>query len=421
MDFKFKESFKIPFLSITGNIVTNANNRFVKLTGYTKSELMGKTIDEIKELLKLNCQNELKNMDKGCRCYILTKEYDVKETFVSCCNIEDEHGTGNIKYLFFNELKNKYLDEELQEAFSYYITEIMENKKLIEKQNNELAELKERLQDKNNLEKALKMQDELLVNLSHELKTPLNIIYSAIQLMEMYLKSENLENNLYKVFKSVDSVKQNCYRLTRLVNNIIDLSKIETGYIRMNIRNEDIVNIVKCIVDSVIEYVRSKKINISFETDVEELYIACDSEKIERVVLNLISNAIKFTPTGGNITVRIQCGNETVEISVIDNGIGIEEKYLNEIFNRFGQVDKSLSRNAEGSGLGLHLVKSIIEMHGGKVSVESKVGNGSMFKVELPVETVKAPESLNGIVHTSNKIEMINIEFSDIYENGWFY
>lgn len=316
--------------------------------------------------------------------------------------------------------ENKYSNEELREAFSYYISEIAENNKIIEKQRNELEELTKQLQDKSNLEKAMRMQDELLVNLSHELKTPLNIIYSAIQLMEMYMKSDNLENNLYKVFKSVNSVKQNCYRLTRLINNIIDLSKIETGYIRMNIRNENIVNLVKGIVDSVIEYVRSKKINISFATDVEELYIACDSEKIERVILNLISNSIKFTPTGGNITVKLLGKNETVEISVIDNGIGIDEKYLDEIFSRFGQVDKSLSRNAEGSGLGLHLVKSIVEMHGGKVSVESRAGNGSAFKVELPAKTIKDSENISGIVHTGNEIEMINIEFSDIYENGWF-
>lgn len=105
--------------------------------------------------------------------------------------------------------------------------------------------------------------------------------------------------------------------------------------------------------------------------------------------LNLISNAIKFSNPGGSIFVNIFDKNDTVEIWVEDTGVGIEAKYLNDIFERFQQVDKSLSRNAEGSGIGLSLVKSIVEMHGGNISVESEVGKGSIFKIKLPVRTIK--------------------------------
>ena len=122
------------------------------------------------------------------------------------------------------------------------------------------------------------------------------------------------------------------------------------------------------------------------------------------------------------MAVKVFDKGETVEISVIDNGIGIDKIHLDNIFNRFSQVDKSLSRNAEGSGIGLSLVKSIVEMHGGTIIVESKKGKGSTFKIELPFKTIETSNgiNLNKIINQDNKIEMINIEFSDIYDNGWW-
>jgi len=190
---------------------------------------------------------------------------------------------------------------------------------------------------------------------------------------------------------------------------------MNSGFFRVNLSNENIVDVTENIVQSISEYINGKDISIIFDTNTEEKIIACDPEKIERVILNLISNAIKFTNKDGSIFVNLIDKGDTVEIDVKDTGIGIEEKYLNNIFGRFEQVDKSLSRNVEGSGIGLSLVKSIIEMHDGKISVESKVGEGSIFKIELPVKTIEETEVVEQSKATNNKIEMINIEFSDIY------
>ncbi|MGE5627578.1 MAG: ATP-binding protein [Solirubrobacterales bacterium] len=277
------------------------------------------------------------------------------------------------------------------------------------------VDVTDEIQAKNKIEKALKTQDDIFANVAHELKTPLNVIFSANQLMEYYLNNASMENNLDKISKSISIVKQNCYRFTKLINNIVDLSKMDSGFFKLNLTNENIVQLVENIVQSVTEYVARKGINIIFDTNTEECITAVDSDKIERIILNLISNAIKFTNSGGSIIITVLNKVDTVEISVLDSGTGIEKKNLANIFERFYQVDKSLSRNTEGSGIGLSLVKSIVELHGGQITADSWVGEGSVFKIDLPVRTVKEKEVKGKASSSDKRIEMINIEFSDIY------
>lgn len=276
--------------------------------------------------------------------------------------------------------------------------------------------------EKKKMEEALKFQDELFVNVSHELKTPLNVIYSATQLIEVYLNIQDSRSYKDKINKSIFSIKQNCYRFTKLINNILDISKIETGHFKMMLKNENIVSVVENIVLSVSDYVKSKGLTIEFDTDEEEIIIACDPEKIERIILNLISNAIKFTNEGGKISVCVYDKEETVEITVEDTGIGISEEHINNIFKRYHQADKSLSRNAEGSGIGLSLIKSLVELHGGNIMVNSVPGKGSIFVFELPNKVLKDCDNaseINNLNLNSNKVELMNIEFSDIYDKGW--
>ncbi|MEQ8197622.1 MAG: HAMP domain-containing sensor histidine kinase, partial [Clostridiaceae bacterium] len=234
-------------------------------------------------------------------------------------------------------------------------------------------------------------------------------------LMELYLKNNSLESSRKKISQGISSIRQNCYRFTKLINNIVDISKIDSGFFKLHLSNENIVQVAEDIVQSVSGYIKEKGINIIFDTNTEEKIIACDPEKIERIILNLISNAIKFTNAEGKIFIDLIDKEETVEISVRDTGIGMDREQLDMIFKRFHQVDKSLSRNAEGSGIGLDLVKSIVELHGGKISVDSKIGEGSIFNIELPAGTIEETEVNIQIRPMNNKIEMINIEFSDIY------
>jgi len=264
------------------------------------------------------------------------------------------------------------------------------------------------------MEKALKQQGEFLVNVSHELKTPLNIIFATAQLFNMYCESGSLDEKKDSIIKYIESIKQNSNRLSKIINNIVDLSKIEAGFFKLNLSNSNIVEVVEEIVVSVTDFTYSKGLNIIFDTDVEENIIACDTEKIERIVLNLISNAIKFSDIGDEIFVEVKKKNEFVEISVRDNGIGIKEEYLDMIFHRFKQVDKSLSRNAEGTGIGLSLVKSIVELHGGTIYVESEFGKGSKFTVKLPSIMVLH----ENMIYSSNVRsinENIRVELSDVY------
>lgn len=272
--------------------------------------------------------------------------------------------------------------------------------------------------NKSEMEEVIKIQDELYMNVAHELRTPLNVIFSANQLMDLlFLKDSPLELNKERFISYNNMIRQNCYRLIKLINNIIDLSKSKSGFLKMNLSNENIVEIVKSIVQSVSEYAEQKKLKIIFETNIEKKVIACDPYLIERVMLNLISNAIKFSDPDSDIIIRIIGKEHIVEISVTDTGIGMDDKSLKCLFGQYYQADKSLSRMSEGSGIGLSLAKHIVEMHGGNIKALSELGTGSTFIVELPARIVNKQNAMKNF-NKNDKIEMINIEFSDIYSNS---
>ena len=275
-------------------------------------------------------------------------------------------------------------------------------------------ELKIKYKEIKEIEKA---KSQFFANLSHEIKTPINIIYSCIQLLEV--NKINGEKALSDAYNKYDNtLKQNCYRLLRLVNNLVDMTKIDSGYMKLIFINCEIVSLVEDITFSIIPYVESKNINIVFDTYIEELEIRCDPESMERVILNLLSNAIKFTNNDGNISVIVEADDKYVFIRVKDDGIGISKDIREDIFNRFVQEDKSLNRKNEGSGIGLALVKSLVELHDGEVYLED-VSEGSEFVVKLP--NIKINEEVNNhnrVMDVESKplVQKINIEFSDIYE-----
>ena len=270
--------------------------------------------------------------------------------------------------------------------------------------------------EKKKLEEAIHLEsirNEFLGNISHEFKTPLNIILGIVQLIDKNIELDNITKE--NLIRHVDIMKQNSYRLLRLVNNLIDISRIDIGYYNLQPSNYNIVKVVEDITLSIAEYVKHKKINLIFNTDVEEITLACDPDKIERVILNLLSNAIKYTDDNGDIYVSLNKVNEDVVVSVKDSGVGIPNDKLELIFDRFGQANDILSRRCEGSGIGLSIVKSIVEMHGGKIEVFSEIGKGSEFVFNIPIKIL---EEENVILTCDNKdyhVEKCNIEFSDIY------
>ncbi|NLK64976.1 MAG: hypothetical protein GX289_07770 [Tissierellia bacterium] len=312
--------------------------------------------------------------------------------FIALC-LYDENKTDKLQYA------------EVIKNHSYTIINNENKKELIK--NIELI-----IKDKQ-LNKALeynKIKTEFFTNFSHELRTPLNIILGTVQIMEL-TKQISYENEKY-----LKILKHNALRLVRLISNLIDLAKIDANFIEIHSKNIDIVSFVEAITSSVLDYAVRKNINIIFDTDIEEKIILCDPDYIERIMLNLLSNAIKFTPKGGKIIVSVHDMDEKINISVIDNGIGIPVDKQNIIFNRFEQVDKSLRREHEGSGIGLSLVKLLVEKLDGNIYVKSQPSKGSEFIVEFPCETIPETSEFN-IENTlvSNSIERAKIEFSDIY------
>ena len=259
-------------------------------------------------------------------------------------------------------------------------------------------------------ENSIKAQNNFISNISHELRTPVAVIISVIQLLEKQNKDKEFD-----LTSSIKIIKQNCLRLTRLTNNIIDVAKMDSGFIYMRPVNIEIVSVLEDIVSSIIPYAKVKNINVIFDTEIEELVMSVDPDKIERMMLNLLSNSIKFNKNNGSIVTMVKIKDNYLNIEVIDTGIGIDKEYISKIFDKFTQVEDIMIRQNEGSGIGLSLVKYFTEAHGGTISVESELNKGSRFIVRIPI-IKQAKLSMNYYEKNQNDIVVgAEVEFSDIY------
>lgn len=260
------------------------------------------------------------------------------------------------------------------------------------------------------LEKITKLKDEFFTVISHELRTPLTIIYSSLQLAYDIYNKEITPN----MDKTLSRINQNCGRLLKLINNILDISKAEAGFLSVSSSEFDIVLLSETIVNSANSYAVSKGIELIFDTNEEECIVTLDKDKYEKTLLNLLSNAIKFTPEGKQILVCLKIEEDNFYLSVKDHGVGIPEDKIDSIFDRFSQVNSSLSRRAEGTGIGLALVKKIVELMGGEIKVISEVGKGTEFIVKFKKVSIKFNHLSSYAMLVENIDDRINIEFSDI-------
>ena len=267
-----------------------------------------------------------------------------------------------------------------------------------------------RLRDKEKLDL---MKNNFIANLSHELRNPLNIIISTIQLFDLYLKQNKIVLKDPTIKNKFEYLKNNSNWLLKLVNNVIDITKIDAGFFNISKDNYDIVSVVENLTLSTVPYAEYKDITLIFDTDIEELYCLFDKDNIERVILNLLSNALKFTPANGNIFVTLTYNSKYLSISVKDTGIGIPREKQKFIFDRFSQLDTDKYSKGKGSGIGLALIKSVVELHNGHIEVNSLPGVGSEFIVILPIYKVKNLTEQNG--SSSDSIQKTNLEYSDIF------
>ncbi|OFI05842.1 sensor histidine kinase TodS [Clostridium acetireducens DSM 10703] len=371
-----------------------ANESALRLLGYNnQKDLTGKSISDFTSFL-----------DKD----------EIREKFKKLCNKEvnkivfEDKIIKNDKEVIITQNTSTYFIYEGKLTILTIIHDITSEKQVEKLQ----KDVKKNIQLLNESREINKLITEFLANISHELKTPLNVIFSGIQLLDLYNTKDEKSNNKQK--KCLKTIKQNCYRLMRLINNLLDITKLDSGFIQPSMRNCNIVSVVEDITLSVASYVETKGIELIFDTNVEEKVMAFDPNKMERIILNLLSNAIKFTKCGGSIYVKIKDNINDMYILVKDTGVGIPEDKMELIFERFGQVDKTFRRNREGSGIGLYLVKAFVEMHGGTIKVNSKLGEGSEFIIKLPVKKLEYKDCERDYIYNMNR-EKVNIEFSDIY------
>jgi PAS domain S-box-containing protein len=233
------------------------------------------------------------------------------------------------------------------------------------------------------LQKANQMKDEFLANMSHELRTPLNSILGML---------ENLNEQVYgqlndRQMKSLQTIGNSSHHLLALINDILDLSKIEAGKVELQLESFNIEEICQASLMFVKQLAYKKQLQLSLELAPEVTTIVADQRRIKQILVNLLSNAVKFTPERGSIRLEVKQSDveHSVSFVVIDSGIGIETAALARLFNPFEQIATEFTSQLEGTGLGLALVKQLVELHGGSVTVTSQIGQGSCFTVTLPL------------------------------------
>ncbi|MCI0658868.1 MAG: HAMP domain-containing histidine kinase, partial [Acidobacteria bacterium] len=233
------------------------------------------------------------------------------------------------------------------------------------------------------------MKSNLLANVSHELQTPLVLIKGYT---EMVLKRKigpltaEQEKGLSVALKNID-------RLVEMIDNLLDFSRMERGESPLDLEEFPLWQVVDEVVELIREKIRSKDLSLTTEYETDDLMVRADRGKISQVFINLLTNAIKFNREGGRVGVRVTGGEQgTLNVEIWDTGIGIPPEEQDKIFERFYQVDSSAHRRAEGTGIGLSIVRDILALHGCSIRVESRAGDGSRFLFTLPLgRTAPAP------------------------------
>jgi two-component system, sporulation sensor kinase E len=252
-------------------------------------------------------------------------------------------------------------------------------------------------------EAANRTKNEFLTNMSHELKTPLNSIIGFSDLLKEGIAGP-LNEKQYRYVQFISSSGKN---LLNIISDILELSKAEAGEDELNIEEFSVDDSISKVVSMILPQIHKKNIKLNYNSESKTLWIPADEDKFRQIMTNLLSNAIKFTHKGGSIDIISKREGDLVTITIKDTGIGIPQDGLEKIFKPFIQLESSLSRTFEGTGLGLTLVKKYVEMHGGNVYVESKVGKGSSFRFELPVTRQK----ITGSILKVPESKKINNEF----------
>ena len=252
---------------------------------------------------------------------------------------------------------------------------------------------------RNESERANRLKDEFLATISHELRNPLNAILGWAHMLRLgKLTPPNVE-------RAVETIYRNAKSQAQLVSDLLDVSRIISGKLRLDVRQVDLLSIVNAAIDSIRPAAEAKSIRLQTMLDPAAGPISGDADRLQQIVWNLLTNAVKFTPKGGRIQVKVQRVDSHAEIVVSDSGVGINKEFLPYVFDRFRQADASITRTQGGLGLGLSIVHQLVDLHGGSVSVRSDgEGKGSAFTISLPFV---------GVVSSTTETEAASAAHSD--------
>ncbi|HMI16951.1 MAG TPA: ATP-binding protein, partial [Bradyrhizobium sp.] len=244
------------------------------------------------------------------------------------------------------------------------------------------------------LHQANRLKDDFLATLSHELRTPLNAILGYSRMISGGLIAED------KLLRAVQTIERNATTLTQMVEDVLDVSRIVSGKMRLNVQSVDLPLVLHEAVETIRPAADAKRIRINAVIDPQVSPISGDPDRLQQIVWNLLSNAVKFTPKEGQIQLRLERVNSSVEIIVSDTGTGIAPEFLPHLFERFRQADADTTRQRTGLGLGLAIVRNLTELHGGSVYASSSgAGTGATFRVRLPVSIVHQGSTEEKRVH----------------------
>lgn len=279
----------------------------------------------------------------------------------------------NLKYSFrgteFYGEQTNIIKRRKNKTLSIFIIKNMEDRI-------KLAKIKEELEYNKTLDE---IKNQVLANISHDFKTPVNVIYSTVQMQDLNIKKKKYDNLIE--FNQI--IRQNCNRLIKQINNFIDSIKLESDKLHVDLKYVNIVSLVEDITDSVLTYATERNINLIFDTEHEEVYTSVDTQFIEKIILNLLSNAIKYNKENGSVDVKVEDTDQLIIISVKDTGVGIPKRKLKNIFNRYERAERDSIETKEGSGIGLNIVKQMIEALNGAIDISSVEGKGTVVKVIL--------------------------------------
>jgi signal transduction histidine kinase/DNA-binding NarL/FixJ family response regulator len=268
-------------------------------------------------------------------------------------------------------------DLSLLSIISAHAGQLIENSKLQQLNFKRIKETERARLETIKLQELDRLKANFFTNLSHEFRTPLTLILGPAE----KISSQTSSN----VIKDSEVIKRNSQRLLQLVNQLLDLSRLEAGKMKLEVSEQNIIQLLKGSFLSFASLAERKKITFKLNTTEENLDVYIDEDKVEKVINNLLSNAFKFTQEGGIIELKVSKDEEYVNISIQDTGVGIPKEKISKIFDRFYQVDGTHKREYEGTGIGLALSKELIELHKGKIGVESVEGKGTTITISIPL------------------------------------